>query len=422
MAPASKTTIDRAGQALAKGAYRDEVDYIQLEETFDDYRRTHLEPLTATSIEIQGWLTGFDKPYYVAQRLKRKPQILRKLKRLSVRLSQLQDIGGARIIVPTNSDVESLQRYITEQVERKGHFRISRRTDYREKGRDRTGYRALHFILERDGVSLELQLRSRVQHYWAESIERTSVIYGHHLKEEEGDPTVLRYFQMLSDAFYEFESGRQPSAATRIAIDELRQECEQIISSSPRSKVFDSFVNEGVIRTLVAKEGSAGTSFNNWIIVFDWNSGSFVFWDIVSRRPEEAVAAYVRYERDFTAEDGYEVVLIGSSDVATVRNTHSHYFGVESYETILESLETSIVGFRRKIDLDVGARQILHALYKRHFWGGKTVSFKTLKNHYLQRVLTFDDSLRALEEKGLVHTERGVSLNLGRKADIEQYL
>lgn len=422
MLPTSKTTIDRAGRALARGAFRDEVDYIQLEEAFNEYRRAHLEPLTSTTIELQQWLSGFGKPYYIAQRLKRKPQIIRKLSRLSVRLSQLQDIGGARIIVPTNSDVEALQRFLVGQVRSRGRIRIERSTDYRERGRDRTGYRALHLILERDGLSLELQLRSRIQHYWAESIERTSVIYGHQLKEEEGHADVLRYFRLLSDAFFEIESGRQPSSANRIEVDRLRDASEMIIGESPRAKVLDSFVNEGVIKTLVAKEGGAGHGINNWVIVFDWNTGSFVHWDIVGRQSDHAVASYVYYEKMFTAEDGFEVVLIGSSDVSTVRQTHSHYFGIETYDSILESLDTSIAGFRRRIDLDVGARQILFALHKRHFWGNKVVSIETLKNHYLQRVLTFDDSLRALIDKGLIHSERGISLNLGRKAEIEQYL
>jgi hypothetical protein len=115
------------------------------------------------------------------------------------------------------------------------------------------------------------------------------------------------------------------------------------------------------------------------------------------------------------------VVLIGSSEVATVRETHSHYFGIDSYEKVLETLDTSIVGFRRKIDLDIGARQILLTLYRRHFWGGKTVSRDTLKNHFCQSVLTFDSSLDALAQKGLIQTDGGISLNLRRKADVEAY-
>lgn len=419
----SKTKIDRAGAALARDQYRSDDEYIDLEDSFDEYRKSHLQPLSETTLEVQSWLGDYGQPYYIAQRLKRKPQIVRKLQRLSVRLSQLQDIGGLRIIVPTNADVDRLLRFLQDRVKSHGHFNVDRVTDYREKGRDKTGYRALHLILARGGLSLELQIRSRVQHYWAESIERTSVIYGYHLKEEEGDAIVLQYFRCLSDAFYELEAGRQPSAALRLEIHALRDRCEIVIQQSPRGKTFDSFVNEGIIKTLTEKEAKGGgRGLNNWIIVFDWNTGSFVSWDIVGRRPADAIAAYVRNERAFPQTSGFEVVLIGSSEVATVRQTHSHYFGIESFDTILETLDTSIVGFRRKIDLDIGARQILLTLYRRRLWGGKAVSRETLKNHFCQTVLTFDASLASLIERSLVIANGGISLNLRMKAEIESYL
>lgn len=421
----SKTRIDKAGLALAKAKFKDEVDFIELEEAFDEYRKAHLKPLSETTLEIQRMLGSFGTDYYIAQRLKRKPQIVRKLNRLSVRLTQLQDIGGSRIIVPKNNDVDAVLAFLLEKSRFGAGFNIEKTTDYRERGRDDTGYRSLHVILERDGVNLELQIRSRIQHYWAESIERTSVIYGHHLKENEGAPEVIEYFRHLSDVFYEVESGREPSAAHKIKIDALRQTCEQIISKSDKHKVFDSFVNEGVIKTLTEKETRNPSGLNNWILIFDWNQGAFVSWDIVDQNPNEAVAAYVHYEHQYPAEQGFEVVLIGSSEVATVRQTHSHYFGIESYSSILESLDSSIAGFTRKIDIDVGARQILATLHRRHFWGKKTVSEDTLRNHFCKNVMTFESSLQTLANKNLLIKSAlngGYSLNISKKSEIEQYL
>ena len=179
----TKTKIDRAGIALSKGEFRSEEELLELEGVFDEYRKSHLQPLSETTIDLQNWLNAYGGSYYIAQRLKRKPQIVRKLNRLSVRLTQLQDIGGCRIIVEKNQDVEKLRKFIEEKISAQSNFKLTRVTDYREKGRDDTGYRSLHLMLEKNGVKLELQIRSRIQHYWAESIERTSVIYGYHLKE-----------------------------------------------------------------------------------------------------------------------------------------------------------------------------------------------------------------------------------------------
>ena len=145
----------------------------------------------------------------------------------------------------------------------------------------------------------------------------------------------------------------------------------------------------------------------------------------MDQNPNEAVAAYVHYEHMYPAEQGFEVVLIGSSEIATVRQTHSHYFGIESYSSILESLDSSIVGFTRKIDIDVGARQILSCLHRRHFWGKKTVSEDTLRNHFCKNVITFESSLQTLVVKNLLirsPLNGGYSLNISKKPEIEQYL
>ena len=418
----TKSKIDRAGVALAKESFRDAEEMLELESVFDEYRKAHLEPLSETTLELQAWLNESRADYYIAQRLKRKPQIVRKLNRLSVRLTQLQDIGGCRIILEKNQDVDQVLAQLKSKVEAMRDLAITRVTDYREKGRDITGYRAVHVLLERNKRKLELQLRSRIQHYWAESIERTSVIYGRHLKEGEGDPTVISYFQNLSDAFYEIESGRAPSARACIEIDSLKQQTEELMRATGSTKVFDSFVNEDIIKTLVETERRNPNPINNWIIVFDWNSGEFVSWDIVGRSPDEAIEAYVRYEKNFPAESNFEVVLIGSSRVATVRKTHSHYFGIDNYGRILESLEDSIAGFSQDGGLDLGERQILLKLRTKHFWGKKTVAQETLRNHFCKDVTTFATSLEKLVAKGLVLREAAagpVSLNIKMRNDID---
>jgi len=422
----SKTKIDKSGLALSKDIYKDEVDFIELEEVFDEYRKSYLLPLTETTLELQDWLSTYGNRYYIAQRLKRKPQIISKLKRLSVRLTQLQDIGGARIIVENNQDVEKLYQYLVDKIHKQKKIKILRVADYREKGRDITGYRALHLIFTRNKCNLELQIRSRIQHYWAESIERTSVIYGYPLKEQKGDPSVINYFQRLSDIFYEIEAGREPSTAHKIQLDHIRKISEEIILNSDKHNVFDSYVNEDIIKTLSSIEKSQNTTFNNWIIIFDWNTGTFVNWDIVDRNPDEAIKSYVKNEKSFPAEHGYEVVLVGSSDVATIRQTHSHYFGIETYDNTLENLDQAVIGFSKRMDIDVGARQILHCLHRRHAWGSKkTIRTATLKNHFCKTVITFDSSLAILVEKGLVlmpSASGPVSLNLGKKTEIDQYL
>ncbi|OYU68677.1 MAG: (p)ppGpp synthetase [Alphaproteobacteria bacterium PA2] len=423
MPPLSKSKIDRAGRLIAANGELTE-ELIELEEAFDQYRAAHLDPLSRTTLELQAWLQDYGGKYYIAQRLKRKPQIVRKLRRLSGRLTQLQDIGGNRIIVDRNADVDRLIDFISSHIQNGSTISLKRVTDYRERGRDETGYRGAHLILSRDGYTIELQLRSRIQHYWAESIERSSVIYGYHLKEQEGDIRVISYFKSLSDIFYEIESGRNPDERRKINLDMEREEAQEIIYASDRHRIFDSYVNEDVVRTLKSVK-SGGGGLENWIIVFNWNTGAFVTWDAVGRNADEANRKYVEYERQFPAEQNFEVVMIGSSDIATVRQTHSHYFGIEKFENILENFDQSIAGLKSRMDIDVGSRQILSLLKRKKYWGTKSISIDTLRNHFARGVVTFDSSLQTLRELELISVEGAqgpVSLSLKRKAEIEAYL
>lgn len=425
----SKSRIDKAGQLLSKGepqTLEDIEKYYDSESIFDEFRQQHLQPLTSTTVELQNWLKEAGTPYIIVQRLKRKPQILRKLRRFPVRLTQLQDIGGLRIIVDQNSDVDKLVEYIQKLLKRQSAVRIKKIVNYREKGRDDSGYRATHVILDREGVVLELQIRSKIQHYWAELIERTSVIYGHHLKELDGELAVINYFKELSNLFYEIESGRRPTAYQKNELEKLREEAEQLISNADSKNVLSNYENEGIVKTLIDQEKRlGGGEFNNWIFVFNWNEGSFISWEIIGLDPKTAITSYVEFERRYPSEHGFEVVLVGSSSVANIRETHSHYFGLNQKNNVLETLNESIVGFSNKMDIDVGARQILAVMDRKRYWGTKTISQDTLKNHYCQDILTFDTSLSTLIVKGLIHkgdATRGIALNLKKKKEIESYL
>lgn len=421
----SKSAIDRAGRALAKGSFASDEERAQHEAVLDAYRQAHLEPLTSTTLQLQSWMSGFSGQYYIAQRLKRKPQIIRKLRRLPGRLVQLQDIAGARIVVKTNNDVDRLASHLRQSVAQQDRVTIDAINDYRTSGREDSGYRALHIVLLADQRSVELQLRSEAQHYWAEQIERTSVIYGHHLKELEGDRSVLDYFQVLSDVFHDLESGREPSIARKIELDAARSAAEAVIRRSDRRQVFDSAVSEGVVKAMIGRLEHRPGAINNWIMVFEWNTGSFIYFEPVDRDPVAAMAAYVAKESQFLASDGYEVVMVGSSDPSMIRHTHSHYFGIENYDNVLESLKDSIKGISKRLPIGIDALKVLQVLVRRKHWSrAKMVSRSTLKNHFCQSVRDFDSAIDWLSQAKLVETngKDGLFLNIQEKSAIEAYL
>ncbi|WP_372069965.1 RelA/SpoT domain-containing protein (plasmid) [Tistrella mobilis] len=395
---------------------------LEMDDIFEEYRKNHLQPLTELTVKVQNWLSQYNKENYVAQRLKRRPQILRKLRRLSVRLSQLQDIGGCRIIVENNADVDYIMNFIQDKMRSDRLGKIIRRTDYRQEGRDNSGYRALHVIIEINGYKLELQIRSRMQHYWSESIERTSLLYGHRLKEGEGDSSVIQYFKKFSNILYKIESGLSIPQADEIALQDMRVTAESIISAAGKLGSLGGHVNSNIIREMSEKERRSPSPVNNWILVLDWSDGNFAAWDLVSRDVDDSVRKYSEYERMYPNDDQFEVVLIGSSRISSVYHTHSHYFGIEHHNRALESMEESIIGISKRSEMDVGARRILFVLKRRQFWGNKSINIDTLKNHLCKDILTFESSIDNLRNLGFINTHNGISLNLKKAREINEYV
>jgi ppGpp synthetase/RelA/SpoT-type nucleotidyltranferase len=420
----SRSKIDKAGERLVRETWNTDDQYLESELIFDEYRKLHIEPLTEITIKLQSWLIDFNEKFYIAQRIKRKPQILRKLKRFSIRLSQLQDLGGVRIIFEKNIYIDKFIVFLKNKLSRGHYFSIEKMTDYREKGRDDSGYRAVHLILLRKEMKIELQLRSRIQHNWAERIERTSIIYGYYLKELEGDQQILDYFRLLSNIFYEIECDRKPSKNSLEDLEDKRLSCEKIITISDKKNILNSFVNEDYIKAMISRDASQKTKFHNWMIVFDWKTGQFLHWQLVIEKSDNAIKTYVEFEKKWSEEKGYEVVMIGSSDPSTIRKTHSHYFGLETYANILQSIDSDLYNFNKREEMDNEARILLQTLYLKGYWNTKKVSLDTLKNHYCNQVNNINKAINVLENMGFVikTMKDSYSLNIKKRKDIEKYI
>ncbi|MBA2420221.1 MAG: RelA/SpoT domain-containing protein [Thermoleophilaceae bacterium] len=120
--------------------------------------------------------------------------IVDKLARLpGMRLSQMQDIGGCRAILPDRQAVAAVLARIERNWEVRGQPR-----NYSANPTPQ-GYRAMHVIVARDGRLVEIQLRTPREHSWAVAVERFSHQLGQDLKSGVGPPAMLRYLRLLSE-------------------------------------------------------------------------------------------------------------------------------------------------------------------------------------------------------------------------------
>ncbi len=106
-----------------------------------------------------------DEPYEqaVGRREKRLGSVIAKLHRETTKLSQMQDIVGFRVTL--DSIVE--QNDLIARFPRELRWRVIDRRD-RESA---TGYRAVHLVFQHAAGPVEAQIRTRMQHEWAQLSE-----------------------------------------------------------------------------------------------------------------------------------------------------------------------------------------------------------------------------------------------------------
>jgi hypothetical protein len=263
---------------------------------------------------VKGRLGSAPSAARVAQRLKRKPQIVSKLMRSSTRLSQMQDIADCRALLADPGGVEDAFTRIIRRAA--PHYAVKDVDDYRAEGRPDTGYRAVHLKLVRDGRAVEVQLRTRLQHAWSEAVERAGERTGFALKAGEGPSEILAFFRLASGALARVDSGKQVSPVMR---SRLRKGYARVREYLP--------ADAGPVETASIDALRLASRANNWLIIYNWREGRFVNWVNLGTDAEAGAERYGEFERRYRFEDGYEVVLIGADSAETIRHTHAHYFG-----------------------------------------------------------------------------------------------
>ena len=147
------------------------------------WRALHATPLVRFRTNLHIYKKERKKWMMVSQRLKRMPTIVSKISRFpKMQLHRMQDIGGIRAVVENMSELRALQKNFVNKKS-SFSFKLVKETDYTQNRPIKdTGYRGLHHIYkykqQSDGndLSIEFQIRTKLQHLWANAIETVDII------------------------------------------------------------------------------------------------------------------------------------------------------------------------------------------------------------------------------------------------------
>lgn len=203
--PLTKSQVNKAAKVLRSLWTPDDdpMDANAIRDAFSillRYRAAHQLPLTKATMGLRSRVvTAKCASVDVSQRLKRVPTILDKLRREpTMKLANMQDIGGCRAVLDSIDEVRRVQKRLKS--------RALKIYDYIEHPRP-SGYRGVHVIVQYDDRLTEVQLRTRVMHEWAYTVERLSGRLGVDLKSGKGPPPVLDWLRAVSQAMALDETG-----------------------------------------------------------------------------------------------------------------------------------------------------------------------------------------------------------------------
>ena len=135
--------VRAAGRRLAGKVCFDAANYREAVEIFtvaNSWRDSHIRPMRSIRSSVRHHMRAAGIPGDMASRPKRMSSIRRKLAETTIKLDQMQDLGGCRAIL---NDIDGVNRLVDRIRERSPHG-IRREWDYIQNPKD-DGYRSHHF-------------------------------------------------------------------------------------------------------------------------------------------------------------------------------------------------------------------------------------------------------------------------------------
>lgn len=319
----SKSQVDKAGARLARPqAWNEDADIDTALEIINNFRSAHNLPLLVFRVDLTLRARKIDKTSTVAQRLKRLPAIEAKLRRLSsMRLTQMEDVGGCRAVVRTVGMVRRLSNMYEKSKTKHKRLHV---VDYLKEPLH-TGYRGIHLIYAYysatkpgyNGLKIEIQIRSRQQHAWATAVETVDAFTGQGIKDGRGDIKWRRFFALMG-TYIASKEGCDPVPNTPTDQKTLRDEIVRHAEELDVMNYLQSY------RATLQLQTMPNAHF--YLIELDASKGQTSIIGFKKNQLEEAQEVYLTVEKEVADQPGRDVVLVSVGSLESLKRAYPNYF------------------------------------------------------------------------------------------------
>lgn len=317
--------VDAAGRTLAlpqaSSTYDEALDII------NNWRSSHGFPLNTIQIGLRKRARRVSADALVAQRIKRLSSIRLKLvDNPHMALSQMQDIGGCRAVVPNIGKVWELVR-LHESASHK--HKQARFDDYINKPKA-SGYRGVHIIYKYfsdrtdtwNDLRIEVQLRSQLQHAWATAVETVGTFVRQALKSSHGEEDWLRFFALMGAAIARMENSPLPpeSPSRKMSlVSELKRYASRL-DVETRLTAY-----QAALHTLEDPSAKARNT-KYLLLALDLERNVVEVSGFTERRLWEASQRYLDTEKRIADRPDAEAVLVSVDSLQLLRRAYPNYF------------------------------------------------------------------------------------------------
>ena len=319
--------VDAAGTVLADphASFDDLNDALVI---VNNWRLCHAFPLNTFQGTLRRKARGIDTDSLTAQRLKRLRAIRHKLQKhtkKSIPLSEMQDIGGCRAVLKNVVQMRELQdAYIKGDLKHKLVLPID---DYIAKPRF-SGYRGVHLIYSYysdkkdtwNGLKIEVQLRTQMQHAWATAVEIVGFFRQELLKSSEGNHAWKQFFKLMATEIALREKS-PPVPGMPVNRKDLRDELRRCVAHVDALTHLHAF-GQGIVDVQQVDIEHA-----HWFLLE---------LDTLNRRLKitgyrldaklRASADYAEVERALLGSGQHDAVLVSVQSLAELKRAYTNYF------------------------------------------------------------------------------------------------